>query len=234
MQCSYNSVVQGSVYYGDWDMWWTDDTQAMKNSVIKSMSGGPIYVSDTLDRSVKDVIMPTVYRDGRIIRLQNPAQPSPDCLFLDARESGKAFKLFNTHNENGILAVFNIDKDEKEVTATVSTKDMRIDETKEYCVYDWFSKKAYKLNGIDSFDLKLKNYDDFKLYLFVPIIDGKAIIGLADKYMSVATFEKLPNGEIKAFEEGKIGVMDYYKMQNVVADTKMRNSLAGSNGDNKK
>ena len=73
MQCSYNSLVQGSVYYGDWDMWWSDDTQGVKNSIIKSMSGGPIYVSDELGRSVKDVIMPTIYSDGRIIRLNTPA-----------------------------------------------------------------------------------------------------------------------------------------------------------------
>lgn len=215
MQCSYNSVVQGSVYYGDWDMWWTDDTQAAKNSVIKSMSGGPIYVSDELCRSVKNIIMPTVYGDGRIIRLQNPAMPSPDCLFSDARESGKAFKLFNKHNENGILAVFNIDKDEKEVTATISTKDMLVDETKDYCVYDWFDKKAFKLNGSDSFDLKLKDYDDFKLYLFVPFVDGKAVIGLKDKYMSVATFEKLPNGEIKAFEDGELLVYEKNQLADI-------------------
>lgn len=215
MQCSYNSIVQGSVYYGDWDMWWTDDTQGIKNSVIKAMSGGPIYVSDKLDRSVKDVIMSTIYSDGRIIRLENPAQPSPDCLFLDSRENGKAFKLFNTHNENGILAVFNIDKDEKEVAATISAKDMRIDEAKEYCVYDWFNKNAFKLNGIDSFDFKLKNYDDFRLYLFVPIVDGKAVIGLADKYMSVATFEKLENGEIKAFEEGEILIFNADELKTI-------------------
>ena len=102
----------------------------------------------------------------------------------------------------------NIEKDEKEVTAIVSVKDMRSDETKEYCVYDWFNKKAFKLNGSDSFDLKLKNYDDFRLYLFVPIVDGKAVIGLKDKYMSVATFEKLGNGEIRAFEEGEILIFD--------------------------
>lgn len=215
MQCSYNSVVQGSVYYGDWDMWWSDDTQGVKNSVIKAMSGGPIYISDTLDRSVKDVIMPTVYEDGRIIRLENPAKPSPDCLFEDARESGKAFKLFNTHNENGILAVFNIDKDEKEVTAIISAKDMRIDVTKEYCVYDWFNKTAFKLKGVDSFDLKLKNYDDFRLYLFVPIINGKAVIGLKDKYMSVATYEKLENGDIKAFEDGEILIFDADKLETI-------------------
>ncbi len=215
MQCSYNSIVQGSVYYGDWDMWWTDDTQAMKNSVIKAMSGGPIYISDTLDRSVKEVIMPTVYSDGRIIRLNTPAQPSPDCLFSDARENGKAFKLFNTHNGNGILALFNIDKDENEVTATVSAKDMRIDETKEYCVYDWFNKKAFNLSGSESFDLSLKNYDDFRLYLFAPIKNGKAIIGLKDKYMSVATFEELENGEIKVFDEGELMIYNENELETI-------------------
>ncbi|MBO4733510.1 MAG: hypothetical protein J5662_03445, partial [Clostridia bacterium] len=187
LQCAYNSVVQGSVYYGDWDMWWSDDTQGVKNSVIKAMSGGPVYVSDKLGRSRKDIIMPTVLGNGRIIRLKNPAMPSPDCLFADARESGKAFKLFNRHNENGILAVFNIDKDENSVTANISAKDMLIDEDDEYCVYDWFDKKAFKISGKDSFDIKLNDYDEFKLYLFVPIKDGRAVIGLRDKYMSVAT-----------------------------------------------
>lgn len=52
--------------------------------------------------------------------------------------------------------------------------------------------------------------------------------------IKIAAEAEVPKAMAKAFEEGKIGVMDYYKMQNVVADTKMRNSLAGSNGDNKK
>ena len=159
--------------------------------------------------------MPTVYSDGRIIRLNTPAQPSPDCLFSDARENGKAFKLFNTHNENGILAVFNIDKDENEVTATISVKDMRIDESKEYCVYDWFNKKAFKLSGSESFELNLKNYDDFRLYLFAPIKNGKAIIGLKDKYISVATFEELENGEIKAFDEGELLVYNENELETI-------------------
>ena len=204
LQCAYNSIIQGSVYYGDWDMWWSDDTQGVKNSIIKSMSGGPVYVSDKLGRSKKDVIMPTVLSSGRIIRLNNPAQPSPDCLFEDARESGKAFKLFNRHNENGILAVFNIDKDENKVTANISAKDMLLREDAEYCVYDWFEKTAFKIDGQGSFNIELKDYDDFKLYLFIPIIDGRAVVGLKDKYMSVATFEKLPGGEIKPLDSGEL------------------------------
>ncbi|MBQ4564012.1 MAG: hypothetical protein IJA58_05985, partial [Lachnospiraceae bacterium] len=44
LQCSYNSLIQGQFYYCDWDMWWTDDGQAEKNSILRAISGGPIYV----------------------------------------------------------------------------------------------------------------------------------------------------------------------------------------------
>ncbi|MGH9320843.1 MAG: flotillin-like protein FloA [Vicinamibacteria bacterium] len=37
---------------------------------------------------------------------------------------------------------------------------------------------------------------------------------------------EVPLALAAAFREGKLGVMDYYNMQNVVADTKMRNSIA--------
>ena len=36
---------------------------------------------------------------------------------------------------------------------------------------------------------------------------------------------EIPKALIKAFEEGKIGVMDYYKLQNMIADTNMRNTI---------
>ena len=36
-----------------------------------------------------------------------------------------------------------------------------------------------------------------------------------------------------AFREGKLGIMDYYRMQNVVADTAMRNSIAGNDSTKK-
>jgi uncharacterized protein YqfA (UPF0365 family) len=38
---------------------------------------------------------------------------------------------------------------------------------------------------------------------------------------------EVPKALAEAFKSGNLGVMDYYKMQNVVADTKMRDSIAG-------
>ena len=38
---------------------------------------------------------------------------------------------------------------------------------------------------------------------------------------------EVPKAMAEALKNGKMGVMDYYTMQNVVADTNMRNNLAG-------
>ncbi len=46
---------------------------------------------------------------------------------------------------------------------------------------------------------------------------------------------KIPLAIAKALENGNIGIMDYYKMENINADTKMRNSISGyDSGTNEK
>ena len=39
---------------------------------------------------------------------------------------------------------------------------------------------------------------------------------------------ELPKAMAEAFREGKLGIMDYYRMQNLVADTSMRSALAST------
>ena len=43
----------------------------------------------------------------------------------------------------------------------------------------------------------------------------------------------IPMAISEAFKNGQLGIMDYYKFQNIEADTDMRNSIAGSD-ENKK
>ena len=37
---------------------------------------------------------------------------------------------------------------------------------------------------------------------------------------------EVPKAIAAAFREGKLGVMDYYNMQNVISDTEMRNAIS--------
>lgn len=48
----------------------------------------------------------------------------------------------------------------------------------------------------------------------------------------LAAESEVPKAIAQAFKSGTIGVMDYYKMQNVISDTNMRNSFSGVDGDN--
>jgi uncharacterized protein YqfA (UPF0365 family) len=44
---------------------------------------------------------------------------------------------------------------------------------------------------------------------------------------------EIPKAIAEAFVKGNLGVMDYYKMQNVQADTEMRNSISGKGATKK-
>lgn len=200
LQCSFNSLFQGCVYYGDWDMWWSDDEQAKKNAVLRAMSGGPVYMSDELNRSVKETIMPIVLKDGRILRLDTPAMPAPDCLMTNPENNGKIFKVFNRIGDYGVLAAFNLDEKEKTVRGEISLSDMGLDG--DYVCYDWFNQRILK----PEHKLSLKNYDDFRLYILLPVTNGKAFIGLTEKYMSPKALDFIADGNWRLKEAGKLGI----------------------------
>ena len=39
---------------------------------------------------------------------------------------------------------------------------------------------------------------------------------------------EVPRAMAQAFRDGHLGVMDYYNMQNVISDTQMRSTIAGT------
>ena len=43
----------------------------------------------------------------------------------------------------------------------------------------------------------------------------------------VAAEAEVPKAMAEALRNGKLGVMDYYQMQNVISDTRMRQAIAG-------
>ena len=43
---------------------------------------------------------------------------------------------------------------------------------------------------------------------------------------------EVPRAMAEAFRAGNLGIMDYYRMRNIQADTEMRDSIADSDDDN--
>lgn len=202
LQCAYNTLIQGQFYYCDWDMWWTDDSQALKNSVLRAISGGPIYISDALNRSNADILRPLVFEDGRILRCDRLAVPAKDCLTVDPLTSGRIFKLQNMCNNCGIVAAFNLSEENKPVEGSISKTDVEGLEGDEFAVYEHFSKEVRIIKSGESIEVRLADNDDFKLYIIVPLINGSGVIGRIDKFISPKTVKYNRKGEAELIEDG--------------------------------
>ncbi len=184
------------------DMWWTDDGQALKNSLMRAISGGPVYVSDKTGRSRKELLSPLVLDNGEILRCDKPCVPTADCITKDPRNGKTALKLQNTVGEYGIMAVINLHANNASVNAVITDGDIDGFYAEEYAVYEHFSKQIQIMKRGEKFTIELKNNDEYRLYVFAPLHNGFAAIGRYDKFISLATIEYVCDEKIKLKEYG--------------------------------
>lgn len=222
LQCTYNSLYMGMFLHCDYDMWWTDDGQGRKNSLLRAVSGGPVYVSDQIGRSVKELIMPLVLNDGKILRCDRPGMPTIDCLVDDPTNIETPFKVQNICGTSGVIAAFNLCNDENAVAkGTVSPSEVYGLCGEEFALYEHFSGEYKILKKDEIFDFELNGNDEFKLFVIVPINNGFAPIGLVDKYISPKTIKSVNGTDIELFEGGKFAYIKDGKFNIVDADTKV-------------
>ena len=202
LQCAYNSLLQGVLYWCDWDMWWTDDGQAQKNALMRAVSGGPVYVSDQLQRSRGEVLKPLALADGRVLRCDRPGMPTADCVCADPTVSGRAMKVQNMAGSHGVLAVLNLDAQENPVTTTICAEQIPGFAGETYAVYEHFSGDFRVLRRGEEFAVTLKNADDYRLYILAPMTDGFAAIGRTDKFISPKTVAGVADGVMELVEDG--------------------------------
>lgn len=227
LQCAYNCLIQGQFYYCDWDMWWSDDGQAEKNSIIRAVSGGPVYVSDTLYRSRQEVLSRLVLSDGRVLRCDRPGMPSRDCLTHNPVQGGRLFKLQNMAGTGGVLAVFNLDEQDRSVSGSISPSDVEGLQGDSFAVYEHFSRECRILDREESFELTLDNRDAYRLYVLVPLINGYAMIGRTDKYISPKTVRYTANDRAELVEDGEYA---FVKDGELFLEASQRNRKDGEAG----
>ena len=207
LQCAYNGILQGQFYVNDWDMWWTDDGQAKKNSLCRAISGGPIYVSDKLGRTKAEILRPLCLSNGRILRPDESAVPTADCLTSDPRTSGKPLKVRNFARGTGILAAFNLNAEETPVSGTLGATDVGFSAATRVVVYDWFAKTCLLLEAGERMEFTLEGPDDFRLWWIVPYVSaGMTVLGKADLYIGCLAAEPLGDGRYRVADGGEFVV----------------------------
>lgn len=177
LQNVYNSLYHGQMYYCDWDMYLTDHFDVKRHSLLRAISGGPVYFSDKVGKTFLEVIKPLVYLDGTITRCDEVGLPAEQNLWENPEETG-ILKVINRVKENGIMAMFNLTVGRQENDVCFS--EMILDD-KEYIVYDYFKQKvctkSHRSYSMDGFGVGL--------LIFIPRQKLMTPIGLINKYISV-------------------------------------------------
>ena len=194
LQCAYNGLFQGQFFYNDWDMFWTDDTQALRNSVVHAVSGGPIYVSDKLQRTRAEVLTPLCLPDGRILRCDEVAVPARAWLCDNPTQSDRAFALINRADETVYYAAFNLHAENAAVGGSLTPRELGF--TEDVVLYEYFSGTGVRLHSDQSYTFTLPDNDAVLLFSLTPYRGCPCVIGLSEKMIAAKTWQRRPDGGI--------------------------------------
>ncbi len=201
-----NALWFTNLSYPDYDMFQTHNIGAQMHAVARAISGGPIYTTDEAGKEKLEVLYPLIFSDGKILRPDQPALPTRDSLFEDPRFHRKSLKAFTISQNKGIVAGFNVNYLNLSVAGKYSPKDVDGLLGEQFAVYEYFSHKLEKMKKDEAHSFKLKPYQT-KLWIFSPIKNGFASIGLIDKYISPKAILKEQIKEkqvkIKLYEGGR-------------------------------
>lgn len=189
IQNGYNNLLQGQFYWGDWDMFYTNHTENRCNSILRAVSGGPVYVSDKVGETDPEYIWPLIRKDGSVIRCGGVGMPTADCLLTNPLTSRKPLKIWNRFGEHYVVAAFSIRQDEEQCEGSISVRDIPGLSGNKWLAYSFLGQKIFPLEEGCEVDVSLDSGES-ELYLILP--DEEAVfIGILEKYIGPGCISKL-------------------------------------------
>lgn len=226
LQNAYNALYHNEIYHCDWDMFWTMHLDAEKHSLLRAVSGGPVYFSDKIGETEPDVLKKLCYQNGKLLLMQRSAKPTEDTVFTDPLQTG-ILKLQNVgvqadDKSVGVILAFNLT--EKEQETVISVKDIpELSDKKAYWLYNYFSKSAELLCGEQEKTLSL-NSGEYAYYILFPYDEPFTCLGLIEKYTGFLAVEMQKQKEhrvsFKIAETGSVAWMTEKKIKKVMLNGK--------------
>ncbi|KAI3665976.1 hypothetical protein L6452_44612 [Arctium lappa] len=184
VHCAYNSLWMGNFIQPDWDMFQSTHPCAEFHAASRAISGGPIYISDSVGKHNFDLLKSLVLPDGSILRCQWYALPTRDCLFEDPLHDGKTMlKIWNLNKYTGVVGAFNCQgggwcresrrnecasEYSHAVTSTISPRDVEwhkgkpsvfVDGVQAFALYMFHEKKLILAKPSDNIEIALEPFN---------------------------------------------------------------------------
>lgn len=203
LQSYYNTVYMGQCLWGDQDMFHSSDSICGRiMALAKSVSGGPIYLSDAPQNIVADLVWPLCYNDGSLIRPLSPAATLQRSVFSSPINEKELYYISAPLNNNAAAIVaYNLSADSLTIDGTISAEDYAMTGTllqpyqgkwkipnEGLYLFDFFAQKGEILSKDHKFSIT--NFGD-KYFIVTPIVNGWAVIGRSDKFLSPATVDNI-------------------------------------------
>ena len=223
LQNAYNSLYHNELYCCDWDMFWTMHPDAIKHSLLRAISGGPVYVSDKPGATDPEVLKPLIYQDGELLRMERSAKPTVDCAFSDPLAEG-VLKLHNVapygDRKGGGIAAFNLTGQRQGFSFQPSDiPELTVADT--YWVYDYFGRKAFTLARNERYEGTL-DAEGYGWFVVLPMEGTGTTLGLLDKFVGFTAVESIceQDGSLTAVlhESGSIGWLSEKEPKHVWAN----------------
>lgn len=219
IQNGYNNLLQGQFYWGDWDMFYTNHAENRCNSMLRAVSGGPVYVSDKVGETNPAYIWPLIRKDGSVIRCDGVGMPTADCLLGNPLTSRKPLKIWNRFGENYVVAAFSIRQDEERCEGSISVQDIPGLPGKKWLAYRFLEQKISPLEEGCEAAVSLE-FGESELYLIVPY-EETVFIGILEKYIGPGCisrlWEKKDSIGVLVTEPGTFGFVTKRKLRRVLA-----------------
>ena len=180
----------GEFVHPDWDMFQSGHPMGAYHAAGRAVSGGPVYVSDKPGVHDFALLHKLVLSDGSVPRADLPGRPTRDCLFHDPTREDVLLKLFSRNGEAGVVGVFNARYEAENalppIAGVVCPADVEGLVGDRFAVFAHSTGEVRSLARADVWEVSLPPLTS-EVFTIVPIIDGFAPIGLADKLNSGGT-----------------------------------------------
>ena len=204
----FNALLVSQVAYPDFDMWESYGPFARAHSVLRAISGGPIYLTGDVAKQDWPLMHRLMLADGTILRTDAPVLPTRDGLFVDAGQVPVPLKGYARVGATGIIGAFNALEDGGAVNGVVRARDVEGLKGERFAVYEHFSQRLVVADPNQAIPTQLGPATP-ALFVVVPIEKGFAPLGSIDKYISPRTIrsQKIAGNKltVELAEGGRFG-----------------------------
>jgi len=201
----YNAIFYSKIAYPDYDMFMTYDPYALAHTVVRILSGGPVYITDRRPEKtdiglLNRIVMPS----SELVSIDEPGLPTRDVIHEDPYSSRKLLKIAAPIKWAWAVGAVNINREGQEVSDGISVEILPRDPGwKEYIYYTVLGRRKGVMRRSEKLEISLKELEA-EIVILSPITDGKGVVGLMEYLIPPYPVDMLPDGRVRARAPGTL------------------------------